>query len=123
DAEDVVAKRRKRAAEVDRAGGLADATLLVRDRDDLTQPRSPLRGPHAPGPLRVAVLPTARGSARATSPARTITASARLLGVPQRRSLAGPSSLRCVSKLADAPPRPDRFATGPSSLRCVNELP
>src|SRR5438552_1539122 len=97
DAEDVVAKRRKRAAEVDRAGGLADATLLVRDRDDLTQPRSPLRGPHAPGPLRVAVLPTARGSARATSPARTITASARLLGVPQRLSLTGP----------------DRFAHGP----------
>src|SRR5438132_11584841 len=74
DAEDFVAERRERAAEIDRARGLADAALLVRDRYDVTQPRSPLCEPPCPGPLRVAVLPTARGNVRATSPARTITA-------------------------------------------------
>src|SRR5207245_3222983 len=45
DAEDVVTKRRERAAEVDGARRLADAALLVRDRDDLAQPRSPLADP------------------------------------------------------------------------------
>src|SRR6266550_2359677 len=74
DAEDFVAERRERAAEIDRARRLADAALLVRDRYNVAQPRSPLCEPPCPGPLRVAVLPTARGNVRATSPARTITA-------------------------------------------------
>src|SRR5437773_4821408 len=79
DAEDFVTERCERTAEIDGARGLADAALLVRYRNDVTQPRSPLCEPPCPGPLRVAVLPTARGNVRATSPARTITASARVL--------------------------------------------
>src|SRR2546430_2971566 len=74
EAEDFVTEGRERAAEIDGARGLADAAFLVRDRYDVTQPRSPLCEPPCPGPLRVAVLPTARGNVRATSPARTITA-------------------------------------------------
>src|SRR5947209_18123694 len=76
DAEDFVTERCERTAEIDGARGLADAALLVRYRNDVTQPRSPLCEPPCPGPLRVAVLPTARGNVRATSPARTITAKA-----------------------------------------------
>src|SRR5437867_128365 len=79
EAEDFVTERRERAAEIDGARGLADAAFLVRDRDDVTQPRSPLCEPPCPGSLRVAVLPTARGNVRATSPARTITAPAQFL--------------------------------------------
>src|SRR6266850_3176914 len=73
-AQDFVTERRERAAEIDGARGLADAAFLVRDRYNVAQPRSPLCEPPCPGPLRVAVLPTARGNVRATSPARTITA-------------------------------------------------
>src|SRR5438034_8054329 len=89
DAEDFVTERRERAAEIDGARGLADAAFLVRDRYDVTQPRSPLCEPPCPGPLRVAVLPTARGNVRATSPARTITACARFLCGQPRGSSCG----------------------------------
>src|SRR5713101_3726435 len=85
DAEDFVTERRERAAEVDGARGLADAAFLIRDRNDVTQPRSPLCEPPCPGPLRVAVLPTARGNVRATSPARTITAKSTSLCGSARR--------------------------------------
>src|SRR3989440_6501619 len=131
DAEDFVTERRERAAEIDGARGLADAALLVRDRYDVTQPRSPLCEPPCPGPLRVAVLPTAHGNVRATSPARTITAKATslcgfalpfwtagpsrvapslaprdtFLGGRARRDASGPIVGALASKLADAPPR------------------
>src|SRR5438094_473407 len=45
DAEDVVTERSERPAEVDGARGFTHATLLVRDRDNLAQPRSPLADP------------------------------------------------------------------------------
>src|SRR2546430_6421264 len=112
EAEDFVTEGRERTAEIDGARGLADAAFLVRDRYDVTQPRSPLCEPPCPGPLRVAVLPTARGNVRATSPARTITAKATSLcgfatkilnegrssGPVERRTRASVVSLRPVSR-------------------------
>src|SRR3989475_10348653 len=113
DAEDFVTERRERAAEIDGARGLADAAFLVCDRYDVTQPRSPLCEPPCPGPLRVAVLPTARGNVRATSPARTITAkSTSLCGSARRirRRLAR----RAQSSVARGPSRGYfRLSAGP----------
>src|SRR5207237_10770849 len=95
EAEDFMTERRERAAEIDRARCLADAAFLVRDRYNVAQPRSPLCEPPCPGPLRVAVLPTARGNVRATSPARTITAKATsLCGFAREFLLVGPVECR-----------------------------
>src|SRR5438874_3223034 len=122
DAEDFVAERRERAAEIDRARGLADAALLVRDRYDVTQPRSPLCEPPCPGPLRVAVLPTARGNVRATSPARTITAKSTSLCGFAMRIFDGAAPRACRASRAAAlvdnsgcPAGPRATLAGPSS--------
>src|SRR2546423_3667587 len=110
DAEDFVTERCERTAEIDGARGLADAAFLVRDRYDVTQPRSPLCEPPCPGPLRVAVLPTARGNVRATSPARTITAPARFLC-----GYALPVLLRRALRVSPAGPFPDTsVVSGPA---------